>query len=164
MGITRLFKVWVRGDSLKKQEIGDQLVKARRQAENRAIQLIREAISPTSEAAKIVEQANTDMDIQHRLDLDNNVPKTPKTKRRLTAEKVFKIDLKDFERTADKGMDFAWYAYNWLLSDLYPYYWTVVKNNPGCDVYLIEDNAGAHKRAREHLVGHILQQGIQFAP
>ena len=61
-------------------------------------------------------------------------------------------------------MDFAWYAYNWLLSDLYPYYWDVCKNNPDCDVYLVEDNSGAHTKARQHLVGHPLQQGIAFAP
>lgn len=92
IGITRPFKVFVREDRLEKQEIIDQLVEARRQAENRSIQLICEAISLGSEAAKIVEQANIKMDIQHRLDLANKVPKTLKTKRRSTANKVFKID------------------------------------------------------------------------
>jgi len=31
-------------------------------------------------------------------------------------------------------------------------------------VYLVEDNSKPHKKAREHLAGHPLQQGIKFAP
>lgn len=80
------------------------------------------------------------------------------------AKQVFKVTTKDYEGTAEKGMDFAWYVYNWLLSDLYPYYWKVCKNNPDCDVYLVEDNSGAHTKARQHLAGHPLQRGINFAP
>ena len=33
--------------------------------------------------------------------------KVPKTKRDLKLDQVFKVDKKDFERTAEKGMDFA---------------------------------------------------------
>lgn len=60
---------------------------------------------------------------QHKKDLASNKPNTPKGKQRLTPERVFKVNKKTFDRTAEKGIDFAWYVYNLLLSGLYPYYW-----------------------------------------
>lgn len=61
-------------------------------------------------------------------------------------------------------MDFAWYLYNWLLPHLYPYYYRVKHVNPDCDVYLVEDNSGAHTRAREFITDMDLLGGINFAP
>src|SRR4051794_18864786 len=61
-------------------------------------------------------------------------------------------------------MDFACYAYNWLIPELYPYYSKVVRLHPDRDVYLIEDNSGAHTKARQHLADHPLQEGVKFAP
>jgi hypothetical protein len=49
---------------------------------------------------------------QHRRDLEAKKKGTPKSKRPLTAKKVFKVNPKEFQRTAEKGIDFAWYAYN----------------------------------------------------
>ena len=89
---------------------------------------------------------------------------TPKTKRKLKPEQVFKVEKGDFERTAEKGMDFAWYAFNWLIPHLHPYYLEVAERNPDADVYLIEDNSGAHIKARRLLSGHPLQIDIKFAP
>jgi hypothetical protein len=101
---------------------------------------------------------------QYKIDLENKKPNTLKKKVKLIPEKVFKIDDDDFERLAEKGMDFAWYTYNWLLTDLYPYYHKVRKANPDCEVYLVEDNSGAHTKARRLLSNHPLQKLINFAP
>lgn len=100
---------------------------------------------------------------KHSKNLATSNKNTLKTKRILTPEQVSKVDESTFRRTAKKGMDFAQYAYNWLLTNLYPYYQQVVKNNLECDVQLIEDNSGAHTRTRAHLASCELQEGIQFA-
>lgn len=93
---------------------------------------------------------------QFRLDTITQKKNLPKSKRKLSPKQVFKVDKKDFQKTAEKGMDFAWYAYQWLLRELYPYYWAVSKAHPNTDIYLIENNSSAHTRARQHLAGHPL--------
>jgi hypothetical protein len=50
------------------------------------------------------------------------------------------------------------------MPHLYPYYYRVKQANPDCDVYLVEDNLGAHTRAREFIVDEDLLGGINFAP
>lgn len=65
-----------------------------------------------SPAAQQVKKANEFMLQQHKRDLEAKKKGTPKSKRPLTAKKVFKVDPKEFKRIAKKGMDFAWYAYN----------------------------------------------------
>lgn len=76
------------------------------------------------DAANAVEQASVDMDPKHNEDptAGKNVPKP---NRRLTAGKVFKVDRKVPIRTAEKGMDLAWYAYSFVMPELYPHYWKV---------------------------------------
>ena len=147
-----------------KSAIQKQLNSAHAAAKRRSQKMIAAAADPSSEASEIVKQANIDMRAQHAIDLATGKKNTPKTKRPLSAEQVFKVDETEFKRTSEKGMDFAWYSYQWLLKYLYPYYYRVARANPDCDVYLIEDNSGSHTKARRFLQGHPLQQGILFAP
>ena len=146
--ITRPCKAFVKHDKQEKATIQDQLEACRRRAEVDAAKQIQIAkTDPQSLPAQAVEQANKDIYTQHTQDIATG-KKVPKTKRRLSPEQVFKVDKKDFKRTSKKGMDFAQYAYNWLLLDLYPYYQDVCKNNPNYDVYLVEDNSSVHTKAR----------------
>lgn len=161
--VQRPCMVFVKEDKQQKSEIQHQIDQSHALAKEKAQKQIQEASDLNSAAAKAVDQANKVQATRHVADLASG-KKVARNKRALRPEQVFRVQEKDFKRTAEKGMDFAWYAYNWLIPELYPYYWKVSQNNPDCDVYLIEDNSSAHKRAREHLCDHQLQQGILFAP
>lgn len=101
------------------QEIKAELDKAEKQAPN----MINRAIEdPESEAAKIVVRVIFFMHEQYMIDLTNKKSRTPKRQRYKWPEKVFILDKDAFERSAGRCMDFAWYAYNWLLPHLYPCY------------------------------------------
>ena len=162
---TRPVKVFQKEEINAKEETIKQLEKAHQMAVDDSKQLIEDAEKdPNSQPAEAVRQANIDMHIQHKKDLEMGKKGTPKTKRELKPYQVFKVDAKDFERTAEKGMDFAWYMYNWLIPHLYPYYHKVKAANPDANVYLIEDNSGAHIKARRMMRGKLISQGIDYAP
>jgi len=169
--ITRPYKVWVLDDKDERDDIKGEITRAQQEVKKQLQKELEEAKDKSSKAYQKVIQANIEMNNKHRKDLeDKRTGKkkgyVPKTKKPLRAEQVFKFDKKDFKRTAEKGMDWAWYAYNWLVPHLYPYYHKVKRANPDCQVYLIKDNSPVHTRARRflQLINHPELEGIEFAP
>jgi hypothetical protein len=60
----------------------------------------------------------------------------------LTVNKFFKYE--DFQYKSGKGMNGIWYAERVLKDILFPYYTAVRDNNPGAQVYLVQDNVSLH--------------------
>jgi len=105
--ILRPHKTFIQHSNTEKQEIQAQLDRCHRLAKERATAQIATANSnPNSSAAQVVRKANIAMREKHEEDIAAG-KKVPKTKRDLKLDQVFKVDKKDFERTAEKGMDFA---------------------------------------------------------
>lgn len=142
--IKRPVKCFVKEDKDKKKDIEGKMARYKARAYKDATKAIEEAKKEGTNEQHIIQDANRRLLKQHGKDLAKNKPNTPKNKRWLTPKKVFKVDKKTFKRTAEKGIDFAQYLYNWLLSDLYPYYYKVKETNLDYNVYLIQDNLGAY--------------------
>lgn len=98
-------------DDKSKPAIQKQLLSAHAAAKKRAQHMIATAADPNSVASQMVQQANINMRAQHAYNPSISKKRTPKTKRLLTAKQVFKVDETEFQRTSEKGMDFAWYSY-----------------------------------------------------
>lgn len=84
------------------------------------------------------------------------------TKHPIKSESRFKHE--DFVYTTGKGMSGLWYAENILKKVLFPYYVAVRDHNPGCRVYLVQDNVSLHGLGLRYCALEIEELSILFAP
>ena len=95
----------------------------------------------------------------HRQSGKKGLPRGYKFKK--TVEQIFSFKLQ--LRGEGKGMDFLWYSERILSGLLYPYYLKIQRANPHKEVWLIEDNAKLHHRAKmlPKWVAYRRRHGIQ---
>jgi hypothetical protein len=80
----------------------------------------------------------------------------------VTPAKFFKYE--DFIYKSEKGMNGIWYAERVLKGVLFPYYEAVRANNPGAQVFLVQDNVYLHGLGLRYCAPEIEEKDIRFAP
>lgn len=96
--ITRPVKCFVREDDMEKETTADELERARQKAYKATKKMIEQEKVPGTSAWHTVKDANKRIHEQQAIDLANNKPNIPKSKRAKTGEKVFGITDKAFKR------------------------------------------------------------------
>jgi hypothetical protein len=80
----------------------------------------------------------------------------------LTPQDFFKYE--DFIYESGKDMNGIWYAERVLKDLLFPYYEAVRENNPGAQVFLVQDNVYLHALGLRYCAPEIKEKDIRFAP